>query len=156
MIHYQGIPCTIYAYSKKNASQVKIRYTNHSHYDLCDGNEHCGLTTVSTEDLVIQSFDKKGELDSAIRKAPYFFDKDGLHVNDLPQEPVETTTTGTTPKSSGESKYKINLDQLKELFEKGHKKSEVCTMLEVPFWFLDKFMKANGLTIQPPKTKGVK
>jgi hypothetical protein len=149
MINYQGVPVTIYAHSKTDATKVKVKYENHIHRSGCETLEHCGLTTVDVADLVVQSFEKKEELANAIQTSPFIFDKEGLHVNDQPVEPatvVEVTPTGTktkskTTKTKGASKYNVNLDVVKEKLAKGVKKSDLCKEFACPSWYLDKVIK---------------
>lgn len=149
MINYQGVQVSIYAFSKTDPKTVKVKYETHVHHAGCEGREHCGIATVKVEDLVVQSFDQITELATALRKSPFFFDKDGFHTNDSPVEIAEEVVIpGAKPKAIkkiGGSKYNIHLEQLKEHLGKGHKKSEICKMFEVPAWYLDKFMKANEL-----------
>lgn len=150
MINHQGIPCTVYAYSKKNPLKVKIKYLNHVHYDACDGKEHCGLTTVDVSDLFIQSFDSQTELGTAIRKAPYYFDRDGIHVNDLPSEPVEEVAStiievgAKSSKKLGASKYNVDIEEAKKMLAKGTKKSEICKTYKCPSWYLGKMLKRSN------------
>jgi hypothetical protein len=155
MIIYQGVPVTIYAHSKTDSTRVKVKYENHAHHAGCEGREHCGLTDVIVTDLHVQGFDKKEELSKAIRKSPFIFDKDGMHVNDLPPE-VETVeetvvamkVTHDTTKPVKElkaSKYNVDLEVVKEMLGNGRKKSLICKKFACPPWYLDKVLRANNI-----------
>jgi hypothetical protein len=155
MINYQGAKVTIYAISKTDPTRVKVKYENHIHHAGCGERDHCGLSEVAVSDLHVQDFNTKEELANAIQKSPFYFDKNGLHINDFPPE-VEVKEDSVqavkidqdnakTVKELKASKYHVDLEKVKEMLSKGCKKSFICKKFSVPFWYLDKVLKANNI-----------